>query len=402
MSGEIVVASTLGPSLAVTGALIGAVVVGSLIYQHIQNEIAERRRLAEFAREQLAAELKRLEASQRQQEAVMHSAASAWKSAKERLAGLAPLDTSPEHSPALGNTAKGQGFLGHSQALAAQAKRLDALLAIAQGLPDDPSLPGARALAGLRQSLELLKAQQSQQQASILDLDTLEQTLRQTLADQETQLQQEPERRAWRLQEAMRLLGRLDELGAILGEPTDHRLQKMRAEIHQLLGQGSASNQAISDLNDRIESLAKAITTEAQNQLIDRQLKERLAHHLTSLGYRHLRSEDQADRWAIPGGEQILASVQPGMRLAFQLQHERFPGRDSTAALDHSEIALLRQQESRWCGDLKTLLRHLQSDGFMLQVDFERLIPEEAVPLVVIEDVEEILAQTKPKALRQG
>lgn len=397
MSGEIVVASSLGPSLAITGAFMGAIVVGSLVYQAIQKEKAERRRLAELAQERLEAELKRLEESQRRLQASMDSAAQTWTQAQQRLTALTPVDK----GPALGESAKGQGFLGHSQALKAQARRLDELLAIAQGLPHDPNLPGARALAGLRQSLELLKAQQAQEQASILDLDSLEATLRQTLADQQERLKQEPERRLWRMQEAARMLQHLDELGALLETPEDERLLELRAEIHQLLGEGAASNEEIASLNDRLESLTRAVNTEVENRLVDRQLRQRLNHHLQSLGYRHLGSEEAGERWAIPGGEQILARVQPGMRLAFQLQHERFPGRNPTAELDQSELALLRQQEGRWCSDLKTILHSLQSDGFMLQVDFERLIPEENVPLVLIEEVDEILEQSKPKALEQ-
>lgn len=396
MSGEIVVATSLAPGVAVAGALLGAIVIGSLVYRQIEREKARRELEAEGARLLLEAELKQLEEAQHLMATAMQSASQAWSQAQQRLGQI----KSQTAATALGDTAKGQGFLGHSQTLAAQTRRLDELLAIVQDLPSDPSLPGARALAGLHQNLELLRQQQSQQQVSILDLDTLEQTLHQTLADQQAQLRQEPERRAWRLQQASLMLRRLDELGALIEQPKDERLLKLRAEIHRLLGQGTPSNQDIAGLNERLDGLARTLHREMENQFIERQLRARLNHHLDALGYHHLGSQAEAERWGIPGGEQLLASVQPGMRLAFQLQHERFPGRNPTAPLDHSELALLRQQESRWCGDLKTLVQRLKDDGFMLQIDFERLIPEEAVPLVLIEDVEEILQQTQPKALR--
>ena len=54
-------------------------------------------------------------------------------------------------------------------------------------------------------------------------------------------------------------------------------------------------------------------------------------------------------------------------------------------------MLLFRQQEVRWCRDMKELIGRLIKDGVPYRVQFEREVPDKSIPVVVVESVDELL-----------
>jgi hypothetical protein len=222
-------------------------------------------------------------------------------------------------------------------------------------------------------------------------LDTFQSLVEDTVEAARQRQAEEPRRQAQRLAELESLLDRLLQAAALAEGEMHERVEILEQRLLSALQAHSISAAQTQAVRDELQRLATEIETEHDDRLVRQQLQVQIQAHLGALGYRLLDQDARGSLWAIPGGEQVRVSTQPDLRLAFQLQHERFTAGE--APLDRAELALLRQQEQRWCGDLKTLMQRLNADGFQFQVEFEREIPEEAVPVVVVQDVEEILRE---------
>ena len=74
---------------------------------------------------------------------------------------------------------------------------------------------------------------------------------------------------------------------------------------------------------------------------------------------------------------------------------QRLPANLSRPALgiNAEELDFVRQQEQRWCADMKELLRRMTQDGYRYQIEFDNMMPESAIDIVVVEEVDEILQQ---------
>jgi hypothetical protein len=392
MSGEIVVLSAFGPGLAVAGGLLGAIALGSLVYQEVKARQREQQQQALREAERLQRQLERWQEQQQRQQQEMAQAAQRWQEAGRQLAALRL--EAVETVERTGEV-RAAGFLQHADQQSGQASRLVELDRLLEGLPAGE---GSAAVAGLRASVHQLLAQLDRGPPPLAQaIDSLRQAVERTIAQQQEWLAQEPERQRQGLEEAEQLLRRIAaSLPLAQGELADS-LSALLQELQQALQAGRIAAADLARLNDGASALIEQCLTRHEDRLVQQMLEERLGHHLRALGYRVLGQDRQASLWAIPGGEQVRAQVQPGLRLAFQLRHERL--QSSGRGLDRAEIALLRQQEKRWCADLKGLMERLNADGFGLRVDFEREIPEEAVPIVLVEEVDEILRQTETRYL---
>ncbi len=205
-----------------------------------------------------------------------------------------------------------------------------------------------------------------------------------------------------------RLLARLE---GLLGEVIAYRhlareqtsceeMSQLREHLVRLLTTGEVSAAGVDLLEEKLQRLRADIERQLEQAAVQDALDHRVRHHLEALGYRPCASAGEPAVWEIPGGERVRVVLQPDNRLAFQLAHERTTASDQ--ALSDDELAYLRQQERRWCDDLHGLLHRLQADGFEFQVQLEREIPREAIPIVVVEDVDDwIEREDAPEAPRK-
>lgn len=196
----------------------------------------------------------------------------------------------------------------------------------------------------------------------------------------------------------------LERVEAMLGEAIAYRnlarerasgkeLSQLQEHLFRLLTAGEAAAAGVELLEGQLQRLKAQVDAELEQDAIQAVLRGRVRRHLADLGYRLCAVAGEPDMWEIPGGERVRVALQPGNRLAFQLVHERPVASDRP--LSGQELAFLREQERRWCGDLHGLLRKLQEDGFEFQVQLERETPEEAIPVVVVEDVDDWIEEER-------
>lgn len=156
------------------------------------------------------------------------------------------------------------------------------------------------------------------------------------------------------------------------------------------LARGEIAPTSLAWLEQRLDALQQDIARTVALDSLRPALQEAALRHLRDLGYAVLAdfAATAGDAPArallrVPGGEQLEMAVHADGRLAFRVRHER--AEPSSAPLSRAEKALLRQQETRWCGDVRQLLRGLAAEGFALNLSFERKIPDPAIQVAVLE-----------------
>ncbi|MDQ7091119.1 MAG: hypothetical protein Q9M50_10830 [Methylococcales bacterium] len=167
----------------------------------------------------------------------------------------------------------------------------------------------------------------------------------------------------------------------------------LQAHLLTILEQKGRSTHlsALSLLAKKSAHLKQGIDERLEQQATEATVYKRIHHHMESMGYRAIRQQGEPiQSWEIPGGEQVRFSLQPDFKLGFQVAHERT--QHSDAALSLPETAFLHQQEAKWCNDLPKLLMQLQKDGLNYRVDFERQLPDDGIPIVILETVDDLLA----------
>lgn len=388
MSGEIVVVSSLFHAPVAAAPLLGAIAVGSLVYQIVTERQERARRDAEQAARRRKRDLQQWRAFQDMQQTRMLEQAGRWQALQERLQALRSMD--PPKVVQAPERIHASGFLQQAQAEEEQRLRLRGLADLLAVVPSEVDAYSAGALARLGDELDRLQQQMERGPPPLVTvLDSLQALVEDTIEAARQRQGEEPRRQTQRLAELESLLDRLLLVAALAEGGLHERAEALEQRLLSVMQADSIGAAQTQGLRDELERLATEIETEHDNRLVLQQLQVQIRGHLEALGYHLLDQEGRGSLWAIPGGEQVRMSAQPDLRIAFQLQHERLSATE--APLDRAELALLRQQERRWCGDLKTLMKRLNADGFQFRVEFERQIPEGAVPVVVVQDVEEIL-----------
>ncbi len=376
-----------------TGARNGGILLlaGSAAWAVVQGVIDQRR---EEARARLKARKDRLAAWNQFQQNQQRQVQELAQGRAELAQRLQALQTHEPQALSDRLEVRSQGFVASEAEQAALRTRLDRLdewlaavpAALAQGA-DSPFPHLAQESARLRAAFE---AHRPLAEATLASLQaTVEQTLQAQLQDAER-----------RRQTQERLLAEAEGLlDAVLGyrdlSPEPQLEAELEAAQHHLARLLQAPHLRLADLDllrRKFQQLKAAIDAALQQAATREALEQTLQRNLEQLGYRRLEAKAGGEGlWAVPGGEQLRVAVQRNLGLAFQLQHERFEHGDFP--LSAGELAHLRRQERRWCDDLKTLNKRLIAEGFQYQLQFEREIPEASIPIVVVEEVDEILAE---------
>jgi len=338
----------------------------------------EKRRLAEWAgfQQQQRRQMEQLEGRRGELERTLQGL---------RLHQPAPPPTGESRD------AQSRGFLEPATAIASRRERLQALL---QQLPAELE-PEARLLfERLRREGEGLAARFAQGDAPAEgELTAFQALLSNTLEQQLRWNEQQRAERGRLLAQGEALLDRILHYQALAaGGESAQALAQLRDQLLQPLGAGDLTLGLLDALQRGFEPLRAQVDAALERAAALATLRDALHRHLHGLGYQHqATAQPGRERWAIPGGEQVTVAVQPNLRVAFQLAHERT--QTGGGALSEAELAHLRRQEARWCGDLKALLERLRADGFQYQVELERQIPTDTIPIVIVEEAEELLEE---------
>lgn len=180
-----------------------------------------------------------------------------------------------------------------------------------------------------------------------------------------------------------------------LTESHTRELTNLQAQLLSALDAG-VTPASLDVLRNRFTTInADVERTLAEDEMGDFMV-ERVTHHLQAMGYTPLQAFSAEGRrarrdaeFALPDGDRVRIALQPDLRMAFQLSHETHTVIEKTLSGD--ALNFFRQQEARWCRDMKELIKRLMKDGVPYHVQFEREVPESAIPLVVYETADELL-----------
>jgi RecA/RadA recombinase len=255
---------------------------------------------------------------------------------------------------------------------------------------NDERLPFAR----LRSQLQRM------QQASVLtidEVDALSRTLQRSFADYVQRAEQEAEQQAKQLADAQRLLTQILEARALSMDDRDAAaLQRLQEKLVVLLAEEQISPAALDVISNRFNRLRDKVENAVAADEMNDYLATRVTQHLNAMGYATLSafSDKQAGRgrnaeFALPDGDRLRVALQSDFKMGFQLSHET--GTVVEKTLSGEALSFFRQQEARWCRDMKELIRRLIKDGVPYQVQFERDVADESIPVVIMEGVDELL-----------
>ncbi|MDQ6979158.1 MAG: hypothetical protein Q9M09_03140 [Mariprofundaceae bacterium] len=379
MSGEAVVVSVAVASpvgLAVVAGAAAVVAVGSVAAYML----AERR--AEFKR--LATEKKRDET----QRNASLQAFEAFASVKQqehaeqqqvllRLASFTVQDTQPAAET---RQTMDDGYLNNYQQQRAALAALQTLLStVPAALLQAEGSPFPRLQARIA-------AMQAQDEPVLPDnIESFQAMLKQTI---QLQLQQQDEQQAYQFDLFQRTKSLLDTVVTYkylaAGSALEREFVSMQALLEYSLQAIAERGESIDLLEEKAAELKTQVDQYVIMQAARAAAEERMRMHLESMDYQWLEDDDDGrSYWRIPGGDRVAVALKGDLRIGFQFQHER-SAQDSDMGND--EIKVMREQEKRWCKDLKQLIRQLVMDGFQYHVELEREIPQASIPIVVVDD----------------
>ena len=178
-------------------------------------------------------------------------------------------------------------------------------------------------------------------------------------------------------------------------ERTVSELNGLQQSILQLLKNSEKINvKSLSMLQKKFEQLKLASDNELAHQAALTDMQFSTATHLTALGYELLEQpEPTRSIWQIPGGEQVMLDIEQNGQIKSKIIHERIfqSALSLNAEINLDELKFIRQQEQRWCSDVKEMVRRMTKEGYRYQIHFDDMMPENAIEVVVVEDIEEIL-----------
>jgi len=155
-------------------------------------------------------------------------------------------------------------------------------------------------------------------------------------------------------------------------------------------------------IEKRLEALKKSIAQRVVRTAHRTGLCESIARHLGSMGYGAMSSfpsdpdtPELEASFKIPGGDRIRIAIAENEQIHFELLHERL---EKAGMLSPSDWLDIRRQEKRWCQDFKELVRRLVAEGFSYEIASEKLVPEQAIKVVVVDTADDILAASYEEA----
>ncbi len=390
MSGEAVIFSPLMGDVALG---VPVIAVATLAWQAVQAYREQLRQEAERRQREEKRQIGEWRSFQQRQQREMEQIGSR-RSELERITGSLKLQTQAAPLAPHTTEAQSRGFLEASGDVAARRQRLGDVQALLSALPETLDENLNAPLLRLRSEGERLATRFGRGDAPTEgEIAAFRRLVSETIDQQLIWAEQQRHAGERLLTEGEGLLDRLLHCQALAGEgDAAGGLNRLRTELVRHLGNGSLTLGALENLSERFEQLRRQVEAALEREAALATLREALQRHLPALGYvAQATTQPGRQLWSIPGGEQVAVAVQPDLRVAFQLAHER--SHDSGAALSAQEMVQLRRQEARWCNDLKQLLERLRADGFQYQVALEREIPGDAIPIVIVEEAEALLEE---------
>jgi len=313
----------------------------------------------------------------------------------------------------LGNDSRARGFIPTPADHQSQIDELTNIVENARSLPAAVLEIDSPIYRLVTQAEALINQYQTTQPPSEHSISSFKQALKATIDNQLQELQEQQLINSQLLEESEQLLEQVLEyqmlalsltnddnleidLEEIVKQPDSQQLVDLKTIEQHLLKVLDRQQINLSDirlLSDKVTQIKQEIDSQIEQKMVRKGVNESVDRHLKIMGYRRLTSESelQQSSWLIPGGEQLKVRLHPDMRFAFQVQHER--ENNDQSVLSGDELNFLHQQEKKWCDDLPLLMEKLAEDGFQYQVEFRRDIPGDSIPIVVVDELDDLVAE---------
>jgi hypothetical protein len=178
-------------------------------------------------------------------------------------------------------------------------------------------------------------------------------------------------------------------------------IQALKSSLLKLIGSKQPEASAIEVLEKKLKDIKGSVEKELEYAARRKMLSLALATQLNEMGYEtaeafpeELQASELKAAFSIPGGERLMVGVQRNNKIAFEVVHES--GKPE-GELSSRELAKFRKQESRWCEDIPELIRRLTKQGCTCNVSLKRDVPEDAIPITVVESADEIIADEEER-----
>lgn len=182
-------------------------------------------------------------------------------------------------------------------------------------------------------------------------------------------------------------------------------LNTIKANLLNIMNSKTILAGQVELLEKRFKGVKSEIEFKLTNTAFRSSLTESMTRNLTDMGYELIEEfpEDVAKpmlqaAMRIPGGERVRIAIQSNNKMSFQVCHE---SGKKESAMSEDELLYFRQQEKKWCQDLKELIRRLTAEGYAYKISLERLIPDMTIPIAVVETVDEILSQDEDEDMEK-
>jgi hypothetical protein len=288
-----------------------------------------------------------------------------------------------------------EGFVEQAgSASSAQAALMEQIDDQLRSLPSELFIDDRLPFARLRTQLQRMRQGAT---PSIEEVGALSETLQRTFDDYIQRADREAEQQLKQLAEAEKLLTQILEARELnLNAGDGEALERLQQKLAALLTDGQTTPAALDVVRNQFRALRDKVQRSVAEDEMNDFLAERVTHHLNAMGYTTLSAfsdkrpgERRDAEFALPDGDRVRVALQPDLKMGFQLSHETATMIEKT--LSGEALTFFRQQEARWCRDMKELIRRLVKDGVPYEVQFEREVPEASIPVVAVETVDELL-----------
>lgn len=174
-------------------------------------------------------------------------------------------------------------------------------------------------------------------------------------------------------------------------------LQNVKTQVISLMNKQPVSLARMELLQKKVSVIKSDAVTWLTHGAFRSTLAQSLTRNLEEMGYKssepfpeNPHSNMMRAEMVIPEGERLKITIDRLNRMSFRVYHE---SRSENEPLTFEDKLHFRNQENKWCKDMTDLMHRLTREGFTYSIEAERLIPDLTIPVVVVENTDQILSE---------
>lgn len=166
-------------------------------------------------------------------------------------------------------------------------------------------------------------------------------------------------------------------------------------DLQKLLSNQDIASGHFQHIVKRFDVIRQRVALETAGRAGRQAIREALVRNFTAIGYQFIYTSSDPDGngfteaiLVMPRGVKVRVRIATDGSLGFHLMHNEIqPGN----TISNESIEFYKQQEIKWCSDLKDVTRNMAIEGFVYDVKFEQNLYQEKIPVVVLETGDELV-----------